>query len=141
MRLVALLLICSAAFGQSLPDAPSASNLPLAFHDSRGTWHQLHKLPPKPSDGFFSFRKSWTAPALKPNKTSWAIWGLAHGAAWGSMVAACRNPRSGENWGSEVPAIAVITAFDYAMLKLLSPSFGTGPAVYGSAHYILSASK
>ena len=132
--LILSLLLSTFAVAQSLstspfPDAPSTVDAPV-------------KLGPQPvfivkgsvtRTGFFTFRKSWSEPTLKPDKKSWALFIGAQAAMWTSLAIANRNK---EAWHSEAPALAGVTALDFAMFKLISPSFSVEAPVYAAIHYI-----
>jgi len=95
-----------------------------------------------PADGFFSFRKSWKDPVLRPNRKSWLIFGLSHAAGWAAVSVACsRYPRSNENWGSEAPAMAGVTALDFLVFKFVSPSMSWESQGYAVYHYGAAAKR
>jgi len=87
MRFWLLFVLCAACAAQTLPDAPSA----------------VHRSEPA---HFFTFR-TWSQPALKPDKKCWAILVGTHALAWTALAVA--NHRK-ESWGSEGPALAGFSA-------------------------------
>jgi hypothetical protein len=129
--------------GQAIPDAPSATPPPYVCHiRSTGMTYPCSYQPDHPA-GFWKFRKSWQDPLLRTNKQvlhSKVFW-LSHGALWASAIVACRNPRSGEDWHSEMPAAAAVTVLDYWDFRLFTGGFMFPPALYGTAHYIYAATK
>ena len=92
---------------------------------------------------FLSFRANWEEAPLRTNRQAFDKKFLAvHIAAWGAVVFACRRSRtSGETWGSEIPAMAAVTAMDYMSTRLLWEPFAIGPALYATGHYLHSGLK
>ena len=115
------LLLCATCFAQ-LPDAPT----------------------PQPKQAtFLTFRKSWQDPPLRTNKQVFKspVFLLSQSAMILSMVVACRNKRSGETWGSEVPAVAGVFGLDYLSDRLFAEYFSVGPAIYAVQHYARAATR
>ena len=126
---VLMLLLCSAAFAQ-LPDAPTPQPT---------TWEQAHGKPAQ----FFTFRSKWQDPPLRSNKQVFKspTFLISQSAMILSMVVACRNPRSGETWGSEAPAVAGVFALDYLGARFFSMPYALGPAAYATVHYSRAATR
>ncbi len=58
-----------------------------------------------------------------------------------AMIVACRTKGSGENWGSEVPAVAALFGMDYLQYRFVGGPNAIGPAVYEMIHYSLASTK
>jgi hypothetical protein len=139
MKTLTLFLFCASfAFAGDLPDAPSVQKKPLACQgclaDSGVKIDSIRVVDDtQRPDGFFAFRTSFEAPALRPNKKSWAIFALSHAAAWGALAAANHQK---EHWGSEAPGLGVVTVMDFVMLKCVSPSLSIEGAGWAVQHYL-----
>lgn len=92
---------------------------------------------------FFTFRKSWQDPPIRSNKQVFKspVFLLSQSAMVLSMVVACRNKRSGETWGSEVPAVGAVFGLDYLSDRFFSEYFAVGPATYATIHYSRAATR
>jgi hypothetical protein len=129
MKTLTLFLFCaSLAFAGDLPAAPSVQKKSPVFQASTTVVDDTQR-----PDGFFAFRTSFDAPALRPNKKSWAIFLASHAAAWGALVAANHQK---EHWGSEAPALGVVTVMDFVMFKCVSPSLSVEGAGWAIQHYL-----
>jgi len=105
---------------------------------SMGVWLEGVPKPagPRAGTGFFSFRKSWAAPALRPDKKSWAIFVGAHAAAWAVLTYDVRHTHGArEDWGSEAPAQAAMNAFDFMLFKYFSPGLSVSAPAFAVYHY------
>jgi hypothetical protein len=92
--------------------------------------------------GFFTFR----APNDAPLRTTRNVLGsktyiALNAAAFTAAIAACRNKRSGEDWGSEMPAVSVMAGFDFLMDRYISRSLSVAAPVYEMIHYGKNATK
>lgn len=144
-----VVLLCAVCAAQSLPDAPSATEGSGAPNAAQATlcigqtcgWKQVKTIPPAPVT-FWTFRGKYTDPPLRTNRQAFdKKFILLHAMAWASVIVACKRKNSGEDFGSEIPAIAGVTALDYMSTRLFSESFSVPPALYATAHYIWSATK
>ena len=147
---LAFLLFAGAAFAQ-YPDAPSAIVKQADGTYCIGTtcgWKQAD-LPPEPA-GFWTFRGvkevngrkvfDWNAPPLRTNRQAFNKKLLVlHGLAAVAMIVACKRRNSGEEFGSEIPAVAAITAGDYVMTRFFSESMSVEAPLYAIGHYVHSA--
>ena len=131
------LLLCPLCVGQALPDAPT----PQPTY----TDYVVHNTPNTPAKqpGFFAFRGSWEDPPLRTNKQMFRskTFILSQLGAATAMIIACRNPRSGEEWHSEVPAVIAVAGFSYVGGRFFTQSFAVAPGIYGVVHYSLAAAK
>lgn len=155
LKIAAFLLLGTLA-GAQLPDAPQ----PQSSGCLRGTmnaageisyievkcssipaWKPIEPAPPKPA-GFWTFRSSWEQPPLRSNrKTFDKKFILLHAGAAIAMVVACRDRSSQEDWASEVPAVAGVTALDYVASRFFTEAFSVEAPVYAIVHYSRSASR
>lgn len=101
-------------------------------------------FPPTDSSAFWHFRGiyrdleghkqfDWNAPALRPNKKSWAIFIISNGSLW---IAYGLADHKKESCHSECPAIAAVNGLDFLMFKAFSPSMSWEAAASGDVHYI-----
>jgi hypothetical protein len=127
-----LFLLSSCAFAQ-LPEAPQPQ------HVWARTWENVHGKPAS----FVTFRGKWKDPALRSNRQTFKspIFVLGQSAMFASMIVACRNPRSGEAWHSEAPAVGALFGLNYLSERFFSGPHALGPAVYAVVHYSRSAAK
>lgn len=135
--LVLALLLPVMAAGQSLPDAPQPQ--PEPQHVYARTWENIHGK----SANFLTFRSKWQDPPLRSNKQVFKspLFLLPQAGMVASMVVACRNPRSQEDWHSEVPAVGGVLALDYLSYRFFSGPHSLGPALYAIIHYSRAATK
>jgi hypothetical protein len=56
-----------------------------------------------------------------------------------AMIVACRTKNSGEDWGSEVPAVAGIFGLDYMQFRFIGGPNAIGPPIYEMIHYGLAS--
>src|SRR5271165_4076409 len=107
MKYLLLLLLTLPAWGQ-LPDAPTPQYLSqkTVCLDGYGCgWHQYKALPPEPVT-FWTFRQSWQDPPLRTNRQTFnKKFILLHSMAAVAMIVACKRKNSGEEFGSEIPAV------------------------------------
>lgn len=130
---ISVLILSAASFAQ-LPDAPSTVQPPAPK-----TWEQAHGKPAR----FITFRAKFQDPPLRSTKQVFKspTFLLAQAAMVASMVAACRNPRSGEDWSSEAPAVGAVIAIDYLGFRFFGGPYAVGPASYATWHYAKAAMK
>lgn len=118
--LLSLFLLVSGSALAQLPDNPSPQ--------------------PKPAS-FLSFRSSWEAPPLRTNREMFHsklfIASQAGGAL--AMIFACRNPRSHENWASEVPAVVAVGSLSYLSGRFFTQPLAVAPGLYEIVHYARAA--
>jgi hypothetical protein len=137
--IAALVVFCVVVFFntarcQDLPDAPQPQPQPQQQHPS--TWHVIPD--PVPSTHWYTYRTNWKTPPNYTNKQllkSKLFW-VMHGAMWTSMIVACRNPKSGEECGTESGAMAGVTVMDFLAVKYMSPAYNFGVPTYAVQHYI-----
>lgn len=135
-----------------LPDAPSAvSRCNRATMTDAGIHYEVipcptgwHTIPEqKPAVNFFSFRKRWQDSPLRTNAQMFHskvyLASVIGGAV--AMVVACRNPRSGEDWGSEVPAVLGVDAMSFFAGRLFTMPFAVAPGAWEMIHYSRAATK
>lgn len=105
------------------------------------TWRVIPEQ--KSAVSFFSFRKRWQDPPLRTNAqmlhSKVYVASMIGGAL--AMVVACRNPRSGEDWGSEVPAVLGVDAMSFFAGRLFTMPFAVAPGAYEMFHYARAATK
>jgi hypothetical protein len=70
-------------------------------------------------------------------KTFW----LSQSLGIASMIVACRNPRSGEDFHSEAPAVGALFGLSYLSERYLSGLFPIGIGTYETIHYTKAALK
>jgi len=58
-----------------------------------------------------------------------------------AMIVACRTKNSGEDWGSEVPAVAGIFGLDYIQFRFVGGPNAIGPPIYEMIHYGLASAR
>lgn len=115
-----LLVLSSAAVGQSLPDAPQPQ--------------------PKASSPkhLYSFRTRSADPPLYSNRNllkSKLFW-ATHAAGFAAALVACRTRNSGENCGSELPGVGALMGMDFFAMKYMSPLYAFGAPAYEIQHYV-----
>lgn len=127
--LAGVLFIVGTTFAhcQELPDAPSAVQA-------------QQTPPPAPAHkaGMFTVRKSWKDPALFSNNAtlrSPIFWGLNGACATSYIVDVRMTHDAREHYGSEIPAIAAVAAFNYISWRFFSPSFTFATTGYCVQHY------
>jgi hypothetical protein len=57
------------------------------------------------------------------------------------MIVACRSKNSGEDWGSEVPAVAGLFGMDYLQFRFVGGPNAVGPAIYEMIHYSRASTR
>lgn len=102
-------------------------------------WRELKAAPKKA--GFFAMGR-YDAPA--PLRTARQVFdkkfAVLHGAGVLAMVLACRRARtSGEDWGSEVPAVLGVTGMDFLVSHYVSEALSVEAPVYMFQHYMRAA--
>ena len=144
------IILCAASVAQNpdaapLPNAPSTAiaqlpDAPSATQSPKPTTWEAYK---GKKANFATFRYKSTDPLLRSNKQVFKspTFLLAQGAMILAMVAACRNPRSGEDWSSEAPAVGAVLAMDYLSFRVFGGLYATGPASYATWHYAKAAMK
>lgn len=116
--LVAAIILAHGLLLAQLPDAPAPQ--------------------PKPEPRFFSFRTDFNAPPLRTNKQFFKskTWWASQALGWSALVVACRNSkRTGEDWGSEAPAMAAVTALSYVGGRFFAQPYAVAPGLYAAFHY------
>lgn len=158
MKIFTLLLLIASAFAQVEAPQPSTT---CVYHDkpcSKFVEKMIGQYPPAPvlethdtwkeyagkDAGFFTFRSKWNSPSLRSNRKVFDKKFIAtHAAMWTIAVLACRDhARSGEDFGSEMPAMAAETGMDFVWSKWFVEAGGVLPApIYNVIHYSLSMTK
>ena len=142
MKLVLVVLMFASAALAQLPDAPQPqylSHKTVCLGIYGCGWRQYTALPPAPP-GFWTFRGNWQAPPLRTNRQAFdKKFIVLHSLAAVAMVVACKRRNSGEEFGSEIPAVAAITAGDYVMTRFFSESMSVEAPLYAIGHYVHSA--
>ncbi len=136
-----------------LPNAPSTTQATTCTernHQPCPEW--IHKLigryPPSPESSETNQRRDpatvrfWTYrspqdPPLRNNKEVFRskLFVASHVGGAVAMIMACRARTSGENWGSDVPAVAAIFGMDYLQFRFIGGPNAIGPAVYEMIHF------
>lgn len=104
------------------------------------TWAEVTGKPAT----FWTYRYKWEYPPLRTKKQALKSKPLliAHSAAAVAMIVACKRKGSGEDFGSEVPAVVGMAAIDYfASERYFGETFAIGPPIYQIQHYVRSALK
>jgi hypothetical protein len=154
VKALALLLLCGVAAAQ-IPDAPQphqtvcwmgcerqSPNPPTVCIGANSCgWHQMKELPPAPPT-FWTFRSNWQSPPLRTNRQAFdKKFVVLHSLAAAAMIVACKRKNSGEDFGSEVPAVAAVTGLDYVMTRFFSEAMSVPAPFYMMAHYSWSTAK
>lgn len=162
MRVAVFFLLGVFASAQALPDTPSAA-CDRACEVRRAApvftcigpngcgWKQVKAVPHAPVT-FWSFRGvvvvngkkrfDWNAPPLRTNRQAFdKKFVILHGLAFAAMTVACSRKNSGEEWGSEVPAILFGVGGDYVLSRFFSEAMSVEIPPYQIQHYIRSAAK
>lgn len=159
MLLLVCLIVGADAQGQELPDAPSSVPRDQAIiKQADGTycvgttcgWKQADIPAPRPT--FWTFRGiveinghkqfDWNAPALRSFKGVLdKKFILLHSLAGVAMVVACRRKNSGEEFGSEIPAVLGVTVLDGFASAFFSEAMSVEGPVYMIQHYARSAAQ
>jgi len=142
-----------------LPNAPSITKAATCTETNGKpcpAW--LHKLigqyPPAPESAtpqteqdsssvhFWTYR-GWQDPPLRTNKQVFhsKIFLAAHVGGAVAMIVACRSPRSGESWGSEVPAVTALFGMDYLQFRFVGGPNAMAPAIYEMIHYSRASTR
>lgn len=143
----------------NLPDSPSATQ-PKTCTNNNGKpcpeW--VHKLigqyPPLPESKelqperdpatvhFWTYR-GWNEPPLRNNKQVFRskLFVAAHVGGAIAMIVACRNPRSREEWHSEVPAVVAMFGMDYLQFRFIGGPNAIGAPVYEMIRYSRASTK
>jgi hypothetical protein len=142
-----------------VPSAPSAVEATTCTRNNGKPCPEwVHKLigqyPPSPESGNFQSQRDpstvhfWTyrgvdEPPLRTNKQVFRskLFLAAHIGGAIAMIVACRRKNSGEDWGSEVPAVAGIFGLDYIQFRFIGGPNAIGPPIYEMIHYGLASAK
>ena len=149
----------SASSHASLPNAPSAiQETTCTERNGRPCPEWVHKLvgqyPPSPESRepqlvrdpstvhFWTYR-GFGEPPLRNNKQVFRskLFIGAHIGGAIAMVMACRNKRSGEEWHSEVPAVAALFGMDYLQFRFIGGPNAIGGPVYEMIKYGRAGTK
>lgn len=140
-----------------LPNAPSTTQATTCTQNNGKPcpdWLQkvIGQYPPPPesvevqrnpsSVHFWTLRGSQDPP-LRTNKQVFRSKAFlaAHIGGAIAMIVACRTKNSGEDWASEVPAVAGLFGMDYIQYRFISGPTAVGPAVYEMIHYGLASAR
>jgi len=96
-----------------------------------------------PSSVHFWTYRGWQDPPLRTNKQVFRSKAFlaAHIAGAIAMIVACRTKNSGEDWGSEVPAVAGIFGMDYLQFRFVGGPNAIGAPIYEMIHYGLASAR
>jgi hypothetical protein len=151
--------LSTVSINAALPNAPSVTNETTCTEKSDklcSKW--LHKLigqyPPLPESAtpqpdrnpssvhFWTYR-GLQDPPLRTNKQVFRSKAFlaAHIGGAIAMIVACRTKNSGEDWGSEVPAVAGLFGMDYLQFRFLGGPNAVGPAIYEMIHYSRASAR
>jgi hypothetical protein len=142
-----------------LPNAPSVTKATTCTEENGKPCPEwVHKLigqyPPLPESAtpqpernpssvhFWTYRGSQDPP-LRTNKQVFhsKIFLAAHVGGAVAMIVACRSKNSGEDWGSEVPAVAAMFGMDYLQFRFVGGPNAVGPAIYEMIHYSRASTR
>ena len=136
-----------------LPSAPSAiSGTTCTGNNGKPCSAWLHKLigqypPPSESEQFSYERdphsvhlwtyRGWQDPPLRSNRQVFRskVFLATHIGGAIAMVVACRTKKSGEDWTSEVPAVAALFGMDYVQFRFVGGLNALGAPIYEMIHY------
>jgi len=140
------------------PNAPSVTGATTCTEKSGKPCPEwVHKLigqyPPAPESEmqtgrnpsslhFWTYR-GWQEPPLRTNKQVFhsKIFLAAHIGGAIAMIVACRTRNSGEDWGSEVPAVAALFGLDYLQFRFVGGPNAIGAPVYEMIHYARASTR
>ena len=57
------------------------------------------------------------------------------------MIVACRTKNSGENWGSEVPAVTALFGMDYVQFRFVGGPNAIAAPIFEMIHYGLASAR
>lgn len=143
----------------ALPDSPSVTQTTTCTkNDGQPCREWLHKLigqyPPLPeSKGpeperdastvhFWTYRGLYDPP-LRRNKQVFRskLFLATHIGGAIAMIVACRTKNSGEDWGSEVPAVGALFGMDYLQFRFVGGPNAIGAPIYQMVHYGLASAR
>ena len=141
----------------ALPDAPSHATT-CTENNGKPCPEWVHNLvgqyPPLPDSAttrtqrdsdsvhFWTYRGVFEAP-LRTNKQVFhsKIFLAAHIGGAIAMAVACGTKNSGEEWKSEVPAVAAMFGMDYLQFRYVGGPNAVAPAVYEMIHYSRASTR
>jgi len=142
-----------------LPSSPSTTRATTCTENNGKPCPEwVHKMigqyPPAPeSEQFQPYRdassvhfwtyRGWQDPPLRTNKQVFRSKAFlaAHIGGAIAMIVACRTKNSGEDWGSEVPAVAGIFGMDYLQFRFIGGPNAIGAPIYEMIHYGLASAR
>jgi hypothetical protein len=141
-----------------VPNVPSTTQLTTCTQNNGNPCPEwLHKLigqyPPSeladlqlqrdPSTVHFWTYRGSADPPLRTNKQVFRskLFLATHIGGVIAMIVACRTRNSGEDWGSEVPAVAGVFALDYIQFRFVGGPNAIGPPIYEAIHYGLASAR
>lgn len=149
----------SNAKSASVPDAPfETQTTTCTENNGKSCPEWVHKLvgqyPPLPdsrefrpqrdphSVHFWTYR-GWQEPPLRTNRQVFRskVFLASHIGGAIAMIVACRTKNSGEDWGSEVPAVGALFGMDYLQFRFIGGPNAIGPPVYEMIHYGLASAR
>jgi hypothetical protein len=91
---------------------------------------------------FWTYR-GWQDPPLRTNKQVFRskLFLATHIGGAIAMIVACHTKNSGEDWASEVPAVAGIFGLDYLQFRFVGAPNAIGPPIYEMIHYGLASAR
>jgi hypothetical protein len=97
----------------------------------------------EPSSVHFWTYRGRQEPPLRTNKQVFhsKIFLAAHTGGAIAMIVACRTKNSGEDWGSEVPAVAALFGMDYLQFRFIGGPNAIGAPIYEMIHYGLASAR
>jgi len=143
----------------ALPNAPSTTqSTTCTQNNGKPCPEWVHKLigqyPPSseseefqpqraPSSLHFWTYRGWGDPPLRTNKQVFRskVFLATHIGGAIAMIVSCRTKNSGEDWGSEVPAVAAIFGLDYMQFRFVGAPNAIGPPIYEMVHYGLASAR
>lgn len=115
----------------SLPDAP----------EPQVTEPVKYRVVDMSHVGFFTFRRQ-SDPPLRTNLGVFDKKFIAvHAMYLAAVIAAVRNPRSGETKESELPVVPALTGLDFLVSKYVCECMSVEAPIYAIQHYARAASK
>ena len=96
-----------------------------------------------PSSVHFWTYRGLQDPPLRTNKQVFRskVFLAAHIGGAIALIMACRTKHSGEDWGSEVPAVAAMFGMDYLQFRFVGGPNAVAPAIYEMIRYSRASTR